>query len=75
MSKNIAISDEVYEKLKREKGEKSFSEVIEEKIDTGGKLKDVSGSNVLTRGTLDEVKEDLRKSSSGSIERIEDEVA
>lgn len=47
MSKNIAISDEVYERLKREKGDRSFSEVIAENLDTGGKIADVSGQQVL----------------------------
>lgn len=35
MSKNIAISDDVYRKLTREMGDRSFSDVIEEKLETG----------------------------------------
>ncbi len=73
MSKNIAISDEIYERLKKEKENKSFSEVIEEKLDSGGKIADVSGSKILDRGTMEEVKKDIEKGSRESLERIEDE--
>lgn len=75
MSKNIAISNEVYEKLKREKDGKSFSEVIDEKIDSGGKISEVAGTNILDRETLEEVKESVTDGSKGSIKRSKDEVA
>lgn len=75
MSKNIAISDEIYNKLKKEKDGKSFSEVIGEKIESGGKISDVAGSRILDRETMDKVKKDIREESKGSVERIEDEVA
>ncbi|KXA89613.1 hypothetical protein AKJ57_05110 [candidate division MSBL1 archaeon SCGC-AAA259A05] len=75
MSKNIAVSDEVYERLKREKKDKSFSEVIEEKLDSGEKILEVTGSNVLNRETMEKVKREIEKGSRGSLERMEDEVA
>lgn len=46
-SKNIAISDDVYRKLKREKGKRSFSEVIEEKLESGRRIADVTGIGAL----------------------------
>jgi hypothetical protein len=52
MSKNISISDEVYERLKREKGDKSFSELIAEKLDEGHRIEDVSGQQILEPETL-----------------------
>jgi predicted CopG family antitoxin len=61
MSKNISISDEVYEKLKSEKKERSFSEVIEEKIDSGGNISEVAGSKVLDRETMKDVKDEIRE--------------
>ncbi|KXA93233.1 hypothetical protein AKJ64_01070 [candidate division MSBL1 archaeon SCGC-AAA259E17] len=75
MSKNIAVSDEIYERLKREKKDKSFSEVIEEKLDSGEKISEVVGSNVLDRETMEKVKKEIEKGSRGSLERMEDEVA
>ncbi len=75
MSKNIAVSDEVYEKLKKEKKDKSFSEVIEEKLDSGGKIVEVTGARILDRETMEEVKGEIKKGSRGSLERMEDEVA
>ena len=59
MSKNIAISDDVYRRLKREKGNRSFSEVIEEKLDTGGQIADVTGQGILESGTYEEVSEEI----------------
>jgi len=43
MSKNISISDDVYRRLKREKGDRSFSELIAEKLENGGTIAEVTG--------------------------------
>lgn len=75
MSKNIAVSDEIYERLKKEKDGKSFSEVIEEKLDSGEKIVEVAGRKILDRETMEKVKKDVREGSRGSLGRIEDEVA
>lgn len=75
MSKNIAVSDEIYERLKKEKKDKSFSEVIEEKLDSGGKITEVTGSKILDRETMEKVKKEIERGSRGSLERMEDEVA
>ena len=61
MSKNISISDEVYEKLEREKDGKSFSDLIDEKIDSGGNISEVAGSKVLDRETMKNVKDEIRE--------------
>ncbi|KXA94677.1 hypothetical protein AKJ37_03310 [candidate division MSBL1 archaeon SCGC-AAA259I09] len=75
MSKNIAVSDEIYDRLKKEKKDKSFSRVIEEKLDSGGKITEVAGGNILDRKTMEKVKKDIEKGSRGTLERMEDEVA
>jgi predicted CopG family antitoxin len=72
MSKNIAISDEVYRRLKREKGDRSFSEVIAAKLDSGGQLADVTGQQVLDPGTYEEVTDEVGRLSDGTLERVED---
>ncbi|WP_299263685.1 antitoxin VapB family protein [Halorientalis sp.] len=73
MSKNISISDEVYRKLKREKGERSFSEVIEDRLESGGKLADVAGQRIFEEGTHEEVKDDIGQLSEGTLDRLDDE--
>lgn len=73
MSKNIAISDDVYRKLKREKGDRSFSEVIEEKLETGGRLEEVTGQRIFERGTYEDVKEEIGRLSEGTMDRVDDE--
>ncbi|WP_181684996.1 antitoxin VapB family protein [Halorhabdus salina] len=73
MSKNISISDDVYRKLKREKGDRSFSELIEERLERGGKLADVSGEGVLDQETYAAVKDDVRALSDGTLTRLDDE--
>lgn len=73
MSKNISISDEVYERLKREKGDRSFSEVIADTLDDGGTLADVTGEHVLPEDILDDVDSQTEQATAGTIERIDDE--
>jgi predicted CopG family antitoxin len=73
MSKNITISDEVYRRLKREKGDRNFSEVIAAKLDSGGQLADVTGQQVLDPETYDEVTDEVGRLSDGTLERVEDE--
>jgi predicted CopG family antitoxin len=71
MSKNIAISDDVYRRLKREKGDRSFSEVIEAHLDSGGKLADVSGQRIFDADTAAAVKDDITTLSEGTMERLD----
>lgn len=75
VSKNISISDEVYERLKREKGDRSFSELIAEKLDEGARIEDVAGQGVLDATTHDAVKEEIGRLSDSTIDRIDDETA
>ena len=73
MSKNIAISDDVYRELKREKGDRSFSEVIQDTLEDGRKIADVTGTGVLDEETYDDVKADVERLSRGTLSRLEDE--
>ncbi len=73
MSKNISISDDVYRRLKREKGEKSFSELIAETLESGGQLADVTGQQVFDPETDDEVSEEIERLSEGTLTRLADE--
>lgn len=73
MSKNISISDEVYRRLKREKGDRSFSEVIEDKLASGGSLSDVTGEGVLEPGTYEAVRDEIERLSDGTMDRLDDE--
>ncbi|RLM62569.1 antitoxin VapB family protein [Halorubrum sp. Atlit-26R] len=73
MSKNIAISDEVYRRLKREKGDRSFSEVIADTLDSGGGLTDVTGQQILDPETYDDVDVEMERLSDGTLDRLTDE--
>jgi hypothetical protein len=66
MSKNITISDEVYRRLKREKGDRSFSDVIAATLDSGGDIADVAGQEILDPGTYESV--------CGDIGRLSDDI-
>ena len=73
MSKNIAISDDVYRRLKREKGDRSFSEVIEDHLDQGGRLGDVTGQEIFGPETYEQVSAEIGRQSEGTLERLTDE--
>lgn len=62
MSKNIAISDG-YRKPKREKGDGSFSDVIEEKLEMGGRIAAVTGTGVLDEAVYEAVADDIERLS------------
>ena len=72
MSKNIAISDDVYRRLRREKGDRSFSEVIADHLESGGKLSDVTGQCIFEPGILEEVKDDVETLSDGTLDGLEE---
>ena len=73
MSKKITISDDVYRRLKRENGDRSFSEVIEEKLDSCGTLAEVSGQQLFDAETADRVTDDIESLSHGAVERVADD--
>lgn len=73
MSKNIAVSDEVYRMLKREKGDRSFSDVIRDTFEQGRHLADVTGAGVLDPATYEEVTDDIERLSRGTLRRLDDE--
>jgi predicted CopG family antitoxin len=73
MSKNIAIADDIYERLKREKGDRSFSEVIAAKLDSGGRLAEVTGQGVLDPEAHEAAREEIERLSAGTMDRLDDE--
>jgi len=73
MSKNISISDDVYRRLKREKGDRSFSEVIAEKLDGGGEIADVAGQGIFDAETPGDVADEIERLSEGAMDRVTDE--
>jgi len=72
MSKKIAISDDVYRRLKREQDDQSFSEVIEEKLDSGT-LAEVAGQQLFDSETADRVADEIESLSHGAVERVTDD--
>lgn len=58
----------MYERLKREKGDKSFGELIAEKLDRGTTVSEVTGTGVLTDEAYEEVKDDIAELSRGTLE-------
>jgi predicted CopG family antitoxin len=73
MSKHIEVSDEVYERLKREKGDRSFSEVLAAHLDKGTRLSDVAGEQVLESKTHREASEEITQLSEGEFDCIHEE--
>ncbi|PSP76998.1 hypothetical protein BRC81_11705 [Halobacteriales archaeon QS_1_68_20] len=73
MSKNIAISDDVYRELKREKGDRSFSEVIRDSLEGGLRIEEVAGVGVLDEETYEGVRDDVEELSRGTLSNLDDE--
>jgi predicted CopG family antitoxin len=63
--KRIEVSDEVYRRLERESGDRSFSEVIADALDSGGRLADVTGQQVLDPESGVTFEADIERPSDG----------
>lgn len=72
VSKNIAISDDVYRALKREKGDRSFSDVIRDKLEDGARIADVTGAGLLDPAVQESVRSDVERMSEGTLSRLDD---
>jgi hypothetical protein len=59
----IAISDNVYRRLKPQKGDRSFSEVTEGKLDTRNRIADIAEQRDFEPGTGGHVSEDIGRLS------------
>lgn len=73
MTKEISISDEVYERLNREKGDKTFSEVIADLLETRTNLREVTGTGILAEETNEAVKDDIAELSQSTASRLDDD--
>jgi predicted CopG family antitoxin len=71
MSKNISLSEEVYKALVREKGDRSFNELIAEKLDASGSLQEVTGQQILDEPTDEAVEDDIVWLSERTTERLD----
>ncbi|MFW5953603.1 MAG: antitoxin VapB family protein [Candidatus Natronoplasma sp.] len=69
MSKNISISDDVYEWLKKMKGDDSFSSAIRE-LRKRKNLEDINGMNILE--DWESTKSEIKEMSDKEWERLED---
>lgn len=72
MSKTVTVSDEVYERLEREKGDRSFSEIIVDYLDARGNLTDVSGANVLDPDVIARTRDEIEHLGATTMDRMSD---
>jgi predicted CopG family antitoxin len=72
MAKTIAVSDDVYRKLKkaRKPGE-SFSATIRRSLEMRPRLSEIAGTPVLTREDWREAQKTLAKAESKTVKRLE----
>ena len=70
MARTISVSDDVYEWMKRKKGEKSFSELIRDMVKETD-FEELQGLGV--SDNWDEIEEAVKEGSDNTLERIEEE--
>ena len=58
MTTTIEISDDLYRRLKREKDDRSFSEMIEVALNRRGQIADVTGQGIFDTETGERVNDD-----------------
>jgi len=72
MAKNIAVSDDVYELLRRVKlpGE-SFSDVIRRGLKHGARLSDIRGSRTISKEDWAKIRKTIRDSEAATQKKLE----
>ena len=65
MIKTISINDDVYRRLKRKTGDRSFSEFIADTLDNRGQLADVTGQQTLDAEANTEVGTEIGRLTDG----------
>lgn len=72
MAKTIAVSDEVYKKLKKAKmpGE-SFSSTIRRSLEMRPKLSEIAGTSILSSKDWTETRKALEKAERKTLEKLE----
>jgi len=73
MNKDIALSDDVYRRLKRRKDDGRFSELIERRLDRSRRLADVTGQQILDPESSERVAEEIEQLGGQTVDYIPDE--
>jgi len=74
MSEEISVSDDVYRKLEREKGDRSISEVIRDLLEEDIRLADVTGTELLDAEVQEVIDVDIERMSREASSRLDDEL-
>jgi predicted CopG family antitoxin len=69
LARTISVADDVFEWLKEEKGERSYSEVLREFRDIGS-FSDVNGANSLSEGAEEEIDEAVEEAEEKTEKKI-----
>lgn len=73
MARTIAVSDEVYGLLKKNKlPEESFSKVIKRSLKRRPKLSDIAGSGTLSKEAWKRAQAELKKSEALTTKKLEE---
>lgn len=56
--------------MNREMGDRSFSDLLEAKLERGGKLADVTGQGVFEPGTHEDLEEEVGRLGDGALDRF-----
>ena len=74
VAKTISVADDVFEWLKTEKGDRSYSELLRELKDDNLGFSQVAGQNALEDVSEQDMNEAVRQASEDSINKIEEKI-
>jgi len=70
VARTISVADDVFEWLKKEKGDKSYSELLREFKKTRSDLSEVNGVNALGDVTQEDIDKAVKEAEKGTVEEI-----
>ena len=74
VAKTISVADDVFEWLKTEKGDRSYSELLRELKDDNSGFSQVAGQNALEYVSEQDMNDAVRQASEDSINKIEEKI-
>lgn len=72
MSRTISVADDVFEWMKKEKGDRSYSELLRELRDRESSISEINGNNSLGEDFEEDIDRAVKQAEESTEEKLEE---